>query len=265
MSQPTLSPFRRIASLAYGLAVYAVFQGVFIYLIGFIVGLPFLPKTIDTGAPTPLAEGLAINLGLILLWGVAHSTMARPWFKRRWTKLIPAEVERATFVLQTCLLFALMFWQWRPLPDLVWKLELPALRYAAWGLCAAGWLLMLVATFQIHHFELFGLAQVWHSFRKSRMLRGAFRQPLLYRLVRHPIMTGALLGIWVTPTMSVGHLAFALAFTVYVLIGTRLEEKDLVERFGDGYRKYQRTTPAFFPRPLAPRAQPSPEPAASAA
>jgi protein-S-isoprenylcysteine O-methyltransferase Ste14 len=220
----------------------------FLYAIGFVTGA-WVPKHIDSGQAGSLATALAINLGLLGLFAVQHSGMARPGFKRWWTRLVPAPVERSTYVLVSSLLLLALFWFWRPMPQVLWEIEHPAARMAIYGVSMLGWLLVLTSTFLINHWELFGLRQVWRS---GQPLEQALEQPFviraLYRIVRHPMMLGFLIAFWAAPTMTVGHLLFAAATTGYIVVAVRfLEERDLLAQFGDTYRQYQRRVPMLLP------------------
>jgi protein-S-isoprenylcysteine O-methyltransferase Ste14 len=238
----------RLAALAYGLASYLVFTGSFLYMIAFVGNYP-VPKTIDTGATSALLPSIVIDLALIGLFGLQHSVMARPAFKRRWTAVVPASCERSTYVLFSSLLLLLLFWQWRPIAGTVWQVHgWPAdlLTAIFW----TGWLVALASTYMIDHFELFGLRQVLATLRGAAERVSAFKTPLLYRLVRHPLLLGILLAFWATPHMTVGHLLFALANTAYILVGVRFEERDLVAQFGERYEQYRRRVPMLLPRVL---------------
>jgi protein-S-isoprenylcysteine O-methyltransferase Ste14 len=238
----------RLSALLYGAACYAVFLATFLYAIPFVAGFG-VPKHIDNGVPTSLPLAMAINLVLLTLFALQHSVMARPAFKRRWTRFVPPVVERSTFVLATSLVLALLFWQWRPLPLRLWDVEGDAARWALYGLSAVGWLLVLASTFLINHFDLFGLRQVWrHARGQGPAPEAPFVVRALYRIVRHPIMLGFLIAFWATPTMSLGHLLFALVTTGYILVAVKfLEERDLVAQYGEAYRDYQRRVPMLLP------------------
>ncbi|MBX3463871.1 MAG: isoprenylcysteine carboxylmethyltransferase family protein [Planctomycetes bacterium] len=244
-AQPSVAS--RVLTLLYGTAVYTLFLGTFLYMIGFVAGV-LVPKHIDSGPAGPLGTALLVNGGLLAAFALQHAIMARPGFKRRWTRLVPPAAERSTFVLATCTVLATMVWQWRPMPDVVWQVEGTA-AIAMQAASGAGWLLVLVATFLIDHFELFGLRQVVLHFQGRNPRAAAFRERSLYRWVRHPIMLGFLIAFWATPVMTVGHLFFALMCTGYILVGVRMEEADLVRAHGDAYLDYRRRVPGLLPLP----------------
>ncbi|HEU4886791.1 MAG TPA: isoprenylcysteine carboxylmethyltransferase family protein [Thermoanaerobaculia bacterium] len=237
---------KRIAFFVYGVLCYAIFLATFLYALGFIGGFG-VPTTLDGPATGPLAISLVINAGLLALFAVQHSVMARPWFKERWTRIVPVPVERSTYVLLSSLALLLLFWQWRPLGGVVWSVSNPMGRAIVWSLFGFGWALVLVSTFLINHFDLFGLRQVWLSLRGRPYTSLTFRTPGPYRLVRHPLYVGWLFAFWMTPTMTFAHLLFAVMTTAYILVAIQLEERDLVRFHGDAYEQYRRSVPMLIP------------------
>jgi protein-S-isoprenylcysteine O-methyltransferase Ste14 len=238
--------FSRIATFVYGVLCYLIFFGTFLYAAGFIGNL-VVPKAIDSGRGGPLGEALLINAGLLALFAFQHSLMARPWFKRAWTRFIPEPAERSTYVLFSSLALIVLFWQWRPMGGVVWDVEGQALRVVVYGLCAMGWLLVLTSTFLINHFDLFGLRQVYLFLLGRKYSQLVFGTPVLYRHVRHPLYLGWLFAFWATPTMTVAHLVFAIATTLYILMAIQFEERDLIRLHGDEYRRYQKSVPMILP------------------
>lgn len=239
----------RLLALVYGGAAYAVFLGAFLYAVGFVGGFA-VPKTIDTGPAGPIGEALLVNLLVLSIFAVQHSVMARPAFKRWWTRFVPAPVERSTYVLLASLALILVFWQWRPIPTVIWQVEDPIFASALVALSFLGWGIVLLSTFLINHFELFGLSQVVRNLRGQKQEQaGDFRTPLLYGLVRHPIYLGFIIAFWATAMMSAGHLLFALVTAAYIFVGITLEERDLVALFGDQYRDYRRRVGMIIPLP----------------
>ena len=230
----------------YGLISYLTFFISFLYAIGF-VGNILVPKTIDSGEQTSLIASLVINLTLLSLFAIQHSVMARPGFKRWFTKIIPEVIERSTYVLLSSLLLLLLYWQWQPMPAVVWDIDATIGRMIVCGVFWAGWLVVLLSTFMINHFDLFGLRQVYLNYKNVEYSHLDFRIIGLYRLCRHPIMLGFIIAFWAAPTMSVGHLLFAGVVTVYVFVALQFEERDLVGIFGDVYRDYQKKVPMLFP------------------
>jgi protein-S-isoprenylcysteine O-methyltransferase Ste14 len=227
----------RILALLYGLAAYLVFLGTFLYAIGFVGGF-VVPKTVDTGSVVPIGEALVVNVLVLSLFAVAQRD-GQNAVQRWWTQFVPASIERSTYVLVASLALILVFWQWRPIPAIVWETTNPALAMMLLGLSLAGWLIVLLSTFLINHFELFGLQQVVANLAEKVRAAPRFRTPMFYKLVRHPLYLGFIIAFWAAPVMTAGHLLFALVTTAYIFVGIALEERDLVELFGDEYRRYR--------------------------
>ena len=253
---------RRVAIFTYGVLSYAIFFASFLYAVGFVGGF-VVPRTVDGPLEGSLAAALAIDLGLLALFAVQHSVMARPAFKRMWTRIVPQVAERSTYVLASSLALILLFWQWRPIGIQVWSVDNPFIRMVLWALFAAGWGTVLVVTFLINHFDLFGLRQVWLPLIGKPYTRIEFRTPMPYRYVRHPLYFGFLLAFWMTPTMTLAHLVFAIATTAYIVLAIQFEERDLISEYGSAYEEYRTRVPMLLPatggtRPRAPRRAPSP-------
>jgi protein-S-isoprenylcysteine O-methyltransferase Ste14 len=236
----------RFLAFLYGLAGYLASVVAILYAIGFVAGL-VVPKTIDSGAAVPLGEALTVNIMLMALFAVQHSVMARKQFKAWWTQFVPEPVERTTYVLFASLALALLFWQWRPIPDVVWRVADPNVALGITALSMVGWVLVFGSTFLINHFELFGLHQVTNNLAGRPMPPGRFRTPVLYRVVRHPLYLGLLIAFWAAPTMTAGHLLFAAVTTAYIFVGIWFEERDLVDLFGDDYRRYRQRVAMIVP------------------
>lgn len=237
---------KRIFFFTYGVFSYLVFFGTFLFAIGF-VGNFGVPRTLDGFAEGPLALGLAIDVGLLMLFAIQHSIMARKWFKERWTQVVPNPVERSTYVLFSSLSLILLFWQWRPLGGAIWAVENPTGILVLRLLFAFGWLLVLVSTFLINHFDLFGLRQVWFYLLGRTEKPTQFVTPGPYKLVRHPLYVGWLFAFWMTPVMTAAHFLFAVATTAYILLAIRFEERDLVREHGETYERYRREVPMLIP------------------
>lgn len=238
----------RIAALTYGVVCYSLFFATFLYLVAFLAGFA-MPKAIDTGVATDLGRAFLVNTALLALFGVQHSVMARPGFKRAWTRIVPAPVERSTYVLASSLVLIVIFWQWQPIAAPVWEVESAAGRGLLYGLFGLGVATVLYSTLLIDHFDLFGLRQVALYFSRRSYSERHFVLPGLYRFVRHPLYVGWIVTFWAAPTMSAGHLLFALGMTAYILLAIPLEERDLEELHGEPYRAWRERTPMFVPRP----------------
>jgi len=240
------NPIARMIAFLYGIIAYSVFFVTFLCAIGFVTGL-VVPKTIDSGAVGPTMESAIVNLLLMSLFAVQHSVMARRQFKEWWTQYVPKSVERSTYVLFSSLALALLLWQWRPIPTVVWRIDDPQIAMAVTGISMLGFLIVLTSTFLINHFELFGLHQVANNLTGRSMPAPRFRTPLYYKFVRHPLYLGFIIAFWAAPTMTIGHLLFAAVTTSYIFVGILLEERDLVDLFGDDYRRYKQRVSMLVP------------------
>jgi len=242
----------RLAMLLYGFFAYAAFNACFLYLIFFLADAP-LPYTVETGAQLAWPSALAVDVALVVLFGVQHTIMARPAFKRAWARIVLEPIERSSFVLATvaCLTVIMLFWT--PIAGHLWHVQAPWLRMLFWCVQGVGWGTVLWSTFLIDHWELLGVRQVIAHFRGTPLPSKSFQTPVLYRYVRHPMMLGMLLAFWSTPDMTFSRLAFAAGFSVYILLGVHIEERDLVEALGDDYRRYQQRVPQLLPRLTARR------------
>jgi protein-S-isoprenylcysteine O-methyltransferase Ste14 len=233
-------------ALLYGVVSYVLFLASFLYAIGFMANA-FVPKGIDDGVAGSIGAALVINLVVLSIFAIQHSVMARPGFKKQWTKIVPKSVERSTFVLLTSLILFLIFWKWQPITGDVWRVENEVGRMVLWAVFALGWLIVLVSTFLINHFDLFGLRQVWLRFRNQEYTGLRFTEWSLYKYVRHPILLGFIVAFWATPHMTWGHLLFAAVTTAYMLVAIQFEEHDLVSEHGDRYLDYRKRVPMILP------------------
>jgi protein-S-isoprenylcysteine O-methyltransferase Ste14 len=238
---------KRWIFFVYGVTCHALFLVVFAYMAGF-VGNFLVPKTIDSPAAAPSAASFGIDLLLLALFAVQHSVMARPAFKKIWTRVVPPVIERSTYVLIANLVTILLMWQWRGIDTIVWNVQQPALRAILWGLFAVGWLLVPAVTLMLNHFDLFGTRQVWLNLRNRENQSPPFQVPLLYKCVRHPLYIGWTIAFWAIPTMTLGHLLFAGVLTGYMALAAIVEELDLIAHFGHQYEDYRRRVPMFVPR-----------------
>ena len=243
--------------LAYGVVCYLIFLGTFLYAIGFL-GNFIVSKSIDSGEAGSTTQAIIINVILLALFAVQHSVMARPGFKKSLTKIVPEPMERSTYVFLSSALLILLFWQWRPMTAVILNVAGQPVAYIFWAVFAAGWALVLLATFLIDHFDLFGLRQVWLYWQGKDYESKPFGTPSLYKYMRHPLYLGWFLAFWATPSMTAGHLLFAVVTTAYILVAIQLEERDLVERFSEDYIEYKKTTPMIFPFPKQKPAQTEP-------
>jgi methanethiol S-methyltransferase len=252
--------FKHFLFFVYGVGAYLIFLATFLYAVAFVGGFA-VPNRLDGPLQTHLFNALLIDAALLGLFAIQHSVMARPWFKERWTQIIPWAIERSTYVLCASLALALVIWQWRPIGFQIWSVQDPIARGLLWTLFASGWGLVLVVTFLINHFDLFGLRQVWLPLMGKPYTQVNFVTPLPYRVVRHPLYFGFVLAFWMTPNMTLAHLVFAVLTTIYILVAIQLEERDLVAVHGSTYENYRRTVPMILPklrrRAAAPPATPS--------
>lgn len=238
---------KKVIAFIYGVISYVIFLGAFLYAIAF-VGDFAVTKTINTGVETPFTQAVLINLLLLSIFALQHSIMARPGFKKWWTKFVPHAVERSTYVLLSSLALILIYWQWRPLPDVVWEVQHETGAILLYSLFGLGWVIVLLSTFMINHFDLFGLKQVYENLKKIEPQPIPFKMNFLYSIVRHPIMLGFVIAFWATPVMTVGHLIFSVTTSLYILVAVKfLEERDLQKAFGKRYAEYQENVPMLIP------------------
>jgi methanethiol S-methyltransferase len=238
---------KHLLFLVYGVISYILFLATFLYAVGFVGGF-LVPTQLDSVSRDPLPLSIGVDLGLLAVFALQHSIMARKWFKERWTQLIPWAIERSTYVLCASFALLLLFWQWRPMGISIWSIDDSRARLAIWALCATGWSTVLAVTFYINHFDLFGLRQVWLPLVGRPYTPVSFRTPLPYRLVRHPLYLGFLVAFWATPHMTLAHLIFAVSTTAYIVLAIQFEERDLVREHGSNYQSYRRTVPMLVPR-----------------
>ena len=238
----------RALAFAFGVAAYGAFLVTFLYTIGFMAD-EIVPKSINRGETGTTAQALIVDLLLLANFALQHSGMARQPFKRWLTRFVPASIERSTYVLASSLVLILLLWRWQPIPAVIFEVQEPIIAGLLRGVSLSGWLIVLLSTFLINHFELFGLQHVWVNLIARKPKAQQFRTPLLYRFVRHPIYFGFIIAFWATPVMTVGHLLFAMMTTVYILVGIRFEERDLTTLYGEDYRKYQRQVRRLIPIP----------------
>ena len=237
----------RYVIMAVAVVCYFAFFASFLYLVGFLAGLPVLPTNVDKGIDAPLAQAMAVDIGLIALFGIQHSVMARPGFKQWWTGMVHPAMERSIYCLAAAVVLAVMFAFWHPIPGQLWSVTDPVGKGVLWALFLFGFATVFISTWLLNHFELFGLAQAWSHLRGTEMAPPRFRTPVFYRHVRHPIYLGFMLLLWATPQMTAGHLLFAAGMTLYTLLGVRYEERDLVVQFGTIYEEYRARVGMIIP------------------
>jgi len=239
---------QRSLTMLFAVISYAIFFATFLYLIAFVGNVPVVPRTVDAGPATPVAAALIIDIALIALFGLQHSVMARQGFKRAWTRIVPEPAERSVYVLLASLMLIILFAFWRPIEGTLWSVTNPMFQTVLWALFGLGWGIVLISTFLLNHFELFGLQQAWLNLRGRQAEPHQLRQPMLYKWIAHPLYAGFFLAFWATPHMSYGHLLLAVGMSAYMLIAIRYEERDLTDYYGEDYTAYRRTVGMIFPR-----------------
>ena len=237
----------RVLVMGVALVCYAAFFASFVYLVGWVGGFDFMPTHVNLGLEAPLVTALLVNTGLIALFGIQHSVMARPGFKAAWTRIIPAASERSIYCLMTAVVLAVLFAFWHPIEGVLWSVQNETVRMAIWCLFWLGWGILFIATWLLDHFELFGLQQAWHNMTGKSAAAPEMRTPLFYKLVRHPIYTGFFIAFWAAPDMTYSRLFAAVGFTIYIMIGIAHEERDLLDVFGEEYAEYRKRVGAFIP------------------
>jgi len=238
----------RILFVPLAAVIYLFFFATFLYLIGFVAGLPLLPTHVDKGQALPVLLAIVVDLMLITMFALQHSVMARPAFKAVWTRIVPKPIERSIYVLSASLMLILLFALWAPISGTLWHVDQPVGRIILWAVFGAGWGIVLLSTFLINHFELFGLSQVIRNLRRREPGAPVLRMPLLYKLVRHPLYSGFFIAFWATPTMSYGHFVLAAGMSTFMLIAIQFEERDLIDTFGAGYVAYRKRVGMLVPK-----------------
>jgi len=238
----------RSLTMLFAIGCYAIFFATFLYLIVFVGDLALGVRTVDVGPEAPPMAAAVIDIALITLFGLQHSVMARPAFKARWTRIVPPPAERSVYVLAASIALMILFIGWHPIPQIVWNVSNSAVKAIIWAIFWIGWATVLISTFLINHFELFGLQQAWFNMRGREAEKPELRQPMFYRWIAHPLYAGFFLAFWAAPEMTLGHLLLALGVSIYMLIAIRYEERDLTDLFGEDYRRYRAGVGGLVPR-----------------